>query len=85
MRCSSIAFFILAAVSSTLAAPAPGFGFSSGKGGSGGNAISGHAGNANGGSVITTGYGWGPVVVGSGEHTSSLSLLTCFVLMKSYS
>ena len=70
MQSSFIALAILAVVGCTTAAPAPGgfHPFSAGAPGNGGNAVSGNSGNANGGSVYTTGTGWGwsPVFVGGG-------------------
>ena len=38
-----------------------------GNGGSGGSASSGNSGNVNGGSVVTNGWGWGPVITGPCE------------------
>lgn len=72
---SFVALAILAVVGSTVAAPAPAPGsflpFTAGQGGNGGNAVSGKSGTANGGSVYTTGSGYGIVAVGSGECTLS--------------
>ena len=73
MHSSFLAIVILAIAGSSVAAPAPGgsfvIPFSGGNGGKGGSAVSGNSGTANGGSVYTSssGWGWAPVVVGSGE------------------
>ena len=73
MRSSVVAFCLLAVAGTAIAAPTPGgFGFSSGNGGNGGSASTGNSGNVNGGSVITTGYGWGPVYTGPCKY--------CFLL-----